>query len=103
VRRTRRAYVYPARDYASDLTDPDLPPMGLRVRLKASFDVGPFPYQARIVLIALKRHGMMIADNGSDWYVSGAPSRGWSNGQLHTLGRVKGSGFEVVDTTTLRP
>jgi hypothetical protein len=103
VQRTRRAYVYPARHYASDLTDPNLPPMGLRVRLKRSFDVRPFPRQARIVLVALKRYGMMVADNGADWYLTGAPSRGWSNDQLHTLGRVKGSDFEVVDTTRLRP
>jgi hypothetical protein len=103
VQRTRRAYVYPARHYASDLTSLSLPPMGLRVRLKASFDVRPFPRQARIVLVALKRYGMIVADNGSDWYISGAPNRGWSNDQLHTLGRVKGSDFEVVDTSKLRP
>ncbi len=103
VSRTRRAYIYPARHYASSLTDPDLPPMGLRVRLKPSFDVRPFPRQARIVLVALKRYGMLVADNGSDWYVGGAPNRGWSNDQLHTLGRVKGSDFEVVDTSSLRP
>jgi hypothetical protein len=103
VSRTRRAYVYPARHFASSLTDPDLPPMGLRVRLKASFDVRPFPRQARIVLVALKRYGMLVADNGSDWYISGAPNPGWSNDQLHTLGRVKGSDFEVVDTSKLRP
>jgi hypothetical protein len=103
VERTRRAYLYPARHYASDLTDANLPPMGLRVRLKASFDVRPFPRQARIVLIALKRYGMIVADNGSNWYISGAPNRGWSNDQLHTLGRVKGSAFEVVDTSSLRP
>jgi hypothetical protein len=103
VQRTRRAYIYPARHFASSLTDPSLPPMGLRVRLKASFDVRPFPRQARIVLTALKRYGMIVADNGSDWYISGAPSPGWSNDQLHTLGQVKGSSFEVVDTSTLRP
>jgi hypothetical protein len=103
VRRTRRAYVYPARHYPSDLTDPSLPPMGLRVRLKAGFEVRPFPRQARIVLIALKRYGMIVADNGSDWYISGAPSSGWSNDQLHTLGRVKGADFEVVDTSSVRP
>ena len=103
VERSRRAYVYPARHYASSLTEPSLPPMGLRVRLKASFDVRPFPRQARIVLTALKRYGMLVADNGSDWYITGAPNRGWSNDQLHTLGRVKGSSFEVVDTTALKP
>ena len=103
VSRTRRAYIYPARHYASSLTDPNLPPMGLRVRLKASFDLSGFPRQARIVLIALKRYGMIVADNGSDWYISGAPSPGWSNDQLRTLDRVKGSDFEVVDTSKLRP
>ena len=103
VARTRRAYLYPARHYASSLTDADLPPMGLRVRLKASFDVSPFPRQARIVLAALKRYGMLVADNGSNWYISGAPSPGWSNDQLHTLGRVRGSDFEVVDTSSLHP
>ena len=98
VRRTRRAYVYPARHYASDATDRTLPPMGLRLRLKASFDTRPFPRQARIVLEALKRYGMFVSDNGSDWYISGAPDPRWSNEQLHTLHRVTGSAFEVVDT-----
>jgi len=96
VPRTRRAYVWPARHFASDSTDPRLPPMGLRLRLKASFDVRPFPRQARVVLVALKRYGMLLADNGSSWYVSGAPDRRWSNDQLHTLARVHGSDFEVV-------
>jgi len=94
--RTRRAYVWPARHFASDSTDPRLPPMGLRLRLKASFDVRSFPRQARIVLVALKRYGMLLADNGSSWYVSGASDRRWSNDQLHTLARVHGSDFEVV-------
>ena len=98
VRRTRRAYVYPARHFASDVTDPSLPPMGLRVRLKASFEMRSFPRQARVVLEALKRYGMIVADNGSDWYISGAPHPRWSNEQLHTLHRVPGSAFEVVET-----
>jgi hypothetical protein len=101
--RTRRAYLYPARHYASDSADPWLPPMGLRVRLKAGFDVSRFPPQARIVLQALKRYGMILADNGSPWYISGAPSPHWSNDQLHTLGTVTGSDFEVVDTSSLHP
>jgi hypothetical protein len=96
VQRTRRAYVYPARHYASDSNDPNLPPMGLRLRLKADFDVSGYPRQARIVLVALKRYGMLVADNGSSWYITGAPDPRWSNDQLHTLGRVKGSDFEVV-------
>jgi hypothetical protein len=98
VERTRRAYISPARHYASSLTDSDLPPMGLRVRLKASFDAAAFPKQARVVLTALKRYGMLVADNGSSWYISGAPDRRWSNDDLHALGRVKGSDFEVVQT-----
>jgi len=96
VQRTRRAYVFPARHYASDSNDASLPPMGLRLRLKASFDVSGYPRQARIVLLALKRYGMIVADNGSSWYITGAPDARWSNDQLHTLGRVRGSDFEVV-------
>jgi hypothetical protein len=99
--RTRRAYVYPARHYASSSDDPSLPPMGLRVRLKASVDISGFPKQTRIVLQALKTYGMILADNGSSWYVSGAPSPKWSNDDLHSIGRVTGSDFEVVDTSSL--
>ena len=103
VERTRRAYVYPARHYASNSTDPSLPPMGLRVRLKASVDISRLPRQARIVAQAMKTYGMILADNGSNWYVSGAPSPHWSNDQLHALGALHGSDFEVVDASTLRP
>jgi hypothetical protein len=103
AQRTRRAYVWPARHYASSSDDPSLPPMGLRVRLKASVDISGFPRQARVVLQALKRYGMILADNGSNWYVSGAPSSKWSNDALHTLGRIHGSDYEVVDTTSLHP
>jgi hypothetical protein len=103
VSRTRRSYVWPARHFASSDTDPALPPMGLRLRLKRSYPIGGFPRQARIVLQALKDYGLIVADNGSDWYVSGAPSPKWSNDQLHTLHSVPGSAFEVVDGTKLRP
>jgi hypothetical protein len=103
VDRTRKAYVYPARHYASSSTDPSLPPMGLRVRLKASVDISHLPRQARIVAQAMKTYGMILADNGSNWYVSGAPSPKWSNDQLHALGALHGSDFEVVDTSTLHP
>jgi hypothetical protein len=98
---TRRAYVYPARHFASNSTNPDLPPMGLRVRLRASFDTSGFGMQTRVVLRALKRYGMLLADNGSPWFISGAPSRGWNNDDLHGLRRVRGSDFEVVDTSSL--
>jgi hypothetical protein len=103
VRRTRRAYVYPARHYASDSNDPNLPPMGLRLRLKASFSAAGYPRQARIVLEALKRYGMLVSDNGSDWYITGGPDPRWSNEQLRALKRVPGSAFDVVDTSSLRP
>jgi hypothetical protein len=99
--RTRRAFIYPARHFASNLTDPDLPAMGERLRLKRGFDISGFPRQSRIVLRALKRYGMILADNGSSWYVSGAPSRGWDNDDLHSLHGVPGSAFEVVDTSSL--
>jgi hypothetical protein len=101
VSRTRNTFVYPARHQASSDSDPNLPPMGLRLRLKAGFPVSRYPRQSRIVLRALQRYGMLVADNGSDWYVSGAPSRGWNNDDLHSLGGVSGRNFEVVDTSSL--
>jgi hypothetical protein len=76
--------------------------MGVRVRLKASVDISGFPAQSRVILRALKRYGMILADNGSPWYVTGAPHRGWNDDDLHSLHRIKGSDFEVVDTSTLR-
>ncbi len=103
VQDTRRAYVWPARHFASDKTDLSLPPMGMRFRLKQSYPIAGFPRQARIVLQALKEYGMILADNGSNWYISGAPHPKWSNDQLHTLHRVPGSAFEVVDGTKLKP
>jgi hypothetical protein len=99
--RTRRAYVYPARHYASSSNDQALPPMGLRVRLKACVNIASFPKQSRVVLRALQRYGMILADNGSPWYVSGAPNRHWNNDDLHSLGRLTGADFEVVDTSSL--
>jgi hypothetical protein len=99
--RTRRAYVHPARHHASDLTEANLPPMGLRVRLRADYPLRGFPPQARAVLVALKRYGMILADNGSSWYVTGAPDPRWDNDDLHSLGRVRGADFEVVDASRL--
>ncbi len=77
--------------------------MGLRVRLKASFDVSGFPPEVQVILRGLKKYGMMVADNGSDWYVGGAPDSRWDDEALHTLDQVKGSDFEVVDSRALRP
>jgi hypothetical protein len=96
ARRTRRAYVEPARHFASNLTDPALPPMGLRVRLRADFDVTSFPPEARVVLQALKTYGMFLAENGSDWYVAGTHDPRWNDKNLQTLQRVRGRDFEVV-------
>ena len=101
VPETRRDYIYPARHFASSSNDPDLPAMGQRFRMKANYPIGGFPRQARIVFKALKRYGMIVADNGSAWYVSGAPNRHWDNDALHTLHDVPGSAFEVVDTSKL--
>jgi len=95
-RLTRRAYVYPARHYASRKTDPGLPPMGMRVRLKASCKIDQFPPSARAVLTALKRYGMLLADNGGDWFLSGAPDPRWNDEELATLKRIKGHDLEVV-------
>ena len=95
---TRKAWVPPANHYASSSTDPNRPPMGMRVRLKASYVI-PATYSAptRAILQALKTYGMILADNGSNWYVSGAPDPRWDNAALKSeLGRVKGSDFEVV-------
>ena len=99
---TRTSYIYPARHQAGDSDSVLLPPMGLRVRLKASVDISGYPRQARVLLTALKRYGMILADNGSPWYVTGAPDPGWNDDDMHTLGNLHGSDFEVVDTSSLR-
>jgi hypothetical protein len=96
VVRSRRGYVAPARHFASRHTDEDLPPMGMRVRLKSSYDISRFPPQARVILQALKTHGMLLADNGGDWFLSGAPDPYWDDEDLATLKRVKVRDFEVV-------
>ena len=101
VPRTQKAYVSPARHLASRDSDPDLPPMGLRLRLKASFDLEPFHGQALIILKALKRYGMIVADNGSSWYITGAPDGRFNDDNLHTLGQVPGSAFEAVQSGPL--
>ena len=102
VQRTRRDFVYPARHFASSLTNGDLPRMGERLRLKSGVDPSSFPRQSRVIVRALKRYGMLLADNGSSIYISGAPSPGWNNDDLRALKRLRGSDFEVVDTTGLR-
>ena len=98
---TAPRYVYPARHEASTCTARWAPPMGLRVRLKASVAIAGLPYQARVVAQALKTYGMILADNGSPWYISGAPSPNWSDSALHLLDELTGRDFEVVDTSSL--
>ena len=96
--RTRRAYVSPARHFASTSRDQSLPPMGLRVRLKRTFATQGFPPAVRVILEALKRYGMILADNGSSWFISGAPDKRWNDSELSQLHRVKGRDLEVVYT-----
>ena len=96
--RTQRGYILPATHFASSRTDPTLPPMGLRLRLKASFDVAALTGQARVIAEAMQRYGLIVADNGSNWYFQGAPSAGWDDDDLNQLKAISGAQFEVVDT-----
>ena len=99
---TRRAYIWPARHYASSSTNAALPPMGQRFRLKASFNIAGFSATNQVILSALKTYGMFLADNGSAWYISGAPDERWSNDDLRRLlTGVHGSDFEAVDESAL--
>lgn len=99
---TRNAHIYPARHHAGASLSSSLPPMGLRVRLKASFDVSSYSPRMRIILRAMKRYGMILADNGSPWFFSGTSDVRWSDDELNELKRLRGRNFEVVDTSQLR-
>jgi hypothetical protein len=101
VPQTQNTYVWPARHEASSLTSASYPPMGARFRLKASFDISSFSATNQIILTALKLYGMMLADNGSSWYISGATDSRWSNDDLHVLNNIAGSNFEAVDVSPL--
>lgn len=96
VKKSRRGYVPPASHFASPHQDENLPPMGMRVRLKASFDTSRFKGPARVILDGLKRHGLILADNGGDWFISGAPDERWVHEELLPIRKVKGSDLEVV-------
>jgi hypothetical protein len=98
---TRRAFTWPARHYASYSNDPNLPPMGLRLRLRRSFDLRPFSPETRVLLAALQEYGMMLSDNGGPWFLSGAPDSRWSSTLIQELRRVQGSDFEAVDVSGL--
>lgn len=98
---TQRAYTWPARHYASAHSDPRLAPMGIRIRLRPGYDISGFGPQTRTILRAAKVYGLILADNGSAGYISGAPARGWDDDDLHDLHDVPGSAFEVVDPSSL--
>lgn len=96
-------YIWPARHLTSDdNAPPEVPPMGARFRLKASFDISSYPPQLQVTLQAMKTYGIVLADNGSNWYVSGAPDERWDNDMLHLLNDVTGDDFEAVDTSVMR-
>jgi hypothetical protein len=95
---TQRGYIHPATHFASSSTDPALPPMGLRLRLQAGYPLAGFSGQALVIVEALKRYGLIVADNGSPWYITGAPSPGWDEASLQELKSVPGSAFEAVET-----
>ena len=101
VQRTQKAFIAPATHYASSSTDPNLPPMGLRFRLKASYDISKLPYQAKIIATAMKKYGLIVADNGSNWFFQGDVNNGWDDNQLNTLKTISGSAFEAVNTGPL--
>jgi hypothetical protein len=102
VQRTQRGYIHPATHLASKSTDPNLPPMGLRLRMKAGYDISRLHGQAKVIAVALKRYGMIVADNGSNWFITGAADTRWSDDDLNQLKSVPGSAFEVVKTGEIR-
>ena len=98
VAETQTAFIHPATHYASDNPDPNVPPMGLRLRMKASYDCTWATSEVQVICAAMKKYGMFVADNGADWYVSGAPDPRWDDDRIGDLKSVPGSAFEVVDT-----
>ena len=98
VQRTQAGFIHPATHFASSSTDPALPPMGLRLRLKASYSLAGFHGESLIILRALKRYGLIVADNGSSWYITGAPDPRWNDEDLEQIKQVPGSAFEAVRT-----
>jgi hypothetical protein len=95
---TFAGYIHPATHIASDATDPALPPMGLRLRLRADFDISGYTGAARVILVAMQQYGVIVADNGSKWFFSGASDPRWNDDELNQLKRVPGRAFEALDT-----
>ena len=102
VPQTVDSYLWPARHFASSLTDPKYPAMGQRFRLRSSFNISTYTTDVQVILRALQTYGMIVADNGSAWYISGAPDSRWNNDNLGTLRNIKGSDFEAVDDTVMK-
>jgi hypothetical protein len=102
VATTQRGYIHPATHQAGSTSDPNVVPMGARFRLKASFDLSHYHGAARIILQCLKTYGMFVADNGSNWYISGATDTGWNDDDLNQLKAIPGSAFEAVATGAVR-
>jgi hypothetical protein len=102
VSRTQKGFIHPATHYASNSSDPSLPPMGLRLRLKASFSLRRYHGETLVILRALKRYGLIVADNGSSWYITGAPSPRWNDANLEAIKTVPGSAFQAVQTGPIR-
>lgn len=100
--RTRNSHIYPARHHAGTSNDPSLPPMGLRVRMKTSVSISGFSSHNQVILTALKRYGMILADNGGPWFITGVSDKRWNEEDLNELKRIKGNMFEAVDTSSLR-
>lgn len=98
---TQAAHLWPARHHASNQTGANYPPMGLRLRLRADYDISGFSPDVQVILRAFKRYGLILADNGSAWYISGAPDARWDNDQLHEMDVIRGSDFEAVDVSGL--
>jgi len=98
TKKTQRAYIPPARHFASTSTDASLPPMGLRVRLKATYDISRLPPQAKVIATAMKKYGLILADNGGDWFFQGDQNPAWDDADINTLKTIPGSAFEAVET-----
>jgi hypothetical protein len=101
VSKSKAAMTPPASHWAGNSTDPNAPPMGMRLRLKASFNASSYSAANQVILAAMKKYGLILADNGSSMYISGAPDDRWDNNDLHNLGNLKASDFEVVQITPL--
>ncbi len=102
VERTQRGYIAPATHFASKSRDPNLPPMGLRMRMKAAFDCSGFSKEVQVVCTALKKYGMILADNGSNWFISGVPDKRWNDDALRDIKKISGNAFEALDTGPIK-